>query len=493
MSFSNILSNFGSSIPYNLISLASDAIEVSVANAYAYSFYARYICVGNVLIQFSDASNGTTEFKTGSGSSIDFPIPYDTNPYIVMIETLNANGDVILNLNGWTNTTINFNITADQQYPDVTFIAIGPIPQMFNLYQMYQTTYTSNATVTPYINTYSGITYYGLIIETTNNPGDDSGSVVLNFTNNISNINMLVVGGGGGGGSYATYGDGVDTITNYYSGGGGGGGASFYVNSSTSNINIKPFTPINIVIGTGGLGCNKSTATAPYAGTNGLTSSLSFTDTYNNAITLTAGGGAGGNLNTSYGGGGNGGSTTSTPQSSVQLVNYANYGGGGGGGGGGAMSGGNHPIGGDGGANDLSNNKGDDGVNGNNFASGTTYGGDGGNSFIYNNASGIIIPFYTYQTDMYIGGGGGAGSINDVSTSTSQSGGYAGNGKGGGSYNLTTNDGQNASYQLPTSSLYGYYGGGGGGGGSYYDNNIFNYGNGGNGSNGVVMLWWQQP
>lgn len=465
MSFSNFVSNFGNSMQYDIMSMASDPIEVTVTNAYQYVYKARYMCIGNLLIQFSDAgtSTGTTEFNIGNGS-ITFPIAYDTTPYMVSVGTLNST-DIILNLINWTESVVNFVISnIPDQHPDVTFMAIGPIPT--SLQYGYSISSQTNVNVTQYL----GNGYNVIIVENANPAGGDSGSVVLSFTNVVNNVNMLVVGGGGGGGY------GLDG----FAGTGGGGGSSYYTGLSTGTNMINNST-VTITVGTGGVGGTSSTS-PNFNGDNGGSSSITFTNTDSTTITLTANGGTGGNSD--GGNGGNGGSTNF-------VSNYANFGSGGGGGGGGGTttSASKNIYGGDGGTNGNTTSPNNNGGNGaTSYAS--SNGGIGGNSYIYsNNNCGILLPFYSnnYQPT-YIGGGGGGGSYSGDNGNIC---GGEGQGKGGSiNNNVSGANGISATNVLPTSNAPGYFGGGGGGGGYFSDGSSTTNGKGGSGGNGVVILWW---
>lgn len=454
--FSNLISNFGGSLPnVDLMSLVSDPIQVNVTNAYQdtgiYVFTARYMCVGSLLIQFSDASNGTSEFYSGDGS-ITFPIPYQTTPYMVRIGTLNADGGIVLNLNSWSTTALYFNITTanDDQKPDVTFLSIGPNPQILNMYYVNSIT---NGSITPCTNVYNGIKYHGIIIQATNTPGNDSCVASLYFTTNINNAYMLVVGGGGGGGG----------SNDSYGSGGGGGGGTFYCNvSSILNILGNSNNPITINVGTGGAGgLNGATDTL---GGSGNTSSVQYNDASYGQTTITAYGGSGGDSGVNTGSmGGVGGSTSCSP-STIDTIGAV---GGSGGGGGGGWA-----------------NTADGGDNGN---YNTNVGGNGseqqgGNSYYSSNVP--QLPFYNYGY-VNVGGGGGCGAGTETGVITAFLGGCAGAGVGGQSYsNNDDGNGSNATYELPSSSTTsGYYGGGGGGGACYFI--------GGNGGNGVVMIWWE--
>ena len=320
------------------------------------------------------------------------------------------------------------------------------------------------------INYVIGNGYYGLIFQTNgpknsyNNPtSGQNGTATIQFTQSISNVNILVVGGGGGGA--CGY---VETGIESYGGGGGGGGGITFITGA--NIDTSE---VSIIVGCAGHGNPGTNATfEPAAGAPGNSSIIS----YNNNISYTSGGGSQGY---GYGavstGGGNGGSTT-------QTGGIDTYGGGGGGGGGGGTSSGsgNIYIGGSGGS---AAGSGHPGISGNAASgSGTTnQGQNGGASWNQN----ITIPFYGPQPGTNItlgGGGGGGGGGGDYSE---PGGGGAGVGSGGIGNSSPIKNGESANNSI-TGSNPGY-GGGGGGGGIYNPSYLAT---GGDGGNGVVIIYW---
>jgi len=330
------------------------------------------------------------------------------------------------------------------------------------------------------INIYYANGYYGIIfqqngtknsfINNVSTPGQN-GTATIQFTQSISNANILVVGGGGGGAC------GYNT-TEAFGGGGGGGGGITLITEETIDT-----TQVSITVGCGGSGNPGLGFEFAVHGAAGNNSSINYNNN-NNTISYTSGGGGPG-----YGsgvvepgvGGGIGGSTSQT--GGIDL-----NGGGGGGGGGAGTSTGSGPIyqGGTGGSNAASGNP---GTAGDSATSSGPYnqGQNGGASWQPN----IIIPFYTPQPGINItlsGGGGGGGGVGTVNDYDKPGGGGAGVGLGGIGNSSSIKNGESANNSMNVvNNLNPGYGGGGGGGGEYVPSYIAT---GGDGGNGVVMIWW---
>lgn len=320
------------------------------------------------------------------------------------------------------------------------------------------------------INVYYANGYYGIIfqqngtkntfINNVSTPGQN-GTATIQFTQSISNANILVVGGGGGGACGI-----IETGIEAFGGGGGGGGGITLITGETIDI-----SQVSITVGCAGSGNPGLGFIFEVAGAPGNNSSI----IYNNTISYISEGGSPGY---GYGavttGGGNGGSSTQTNGNN-------NFVGGGGGGGGAGTSIGSGPMyqGGTGG-NTVAGHPGIAGDSAS--ASGPVNQGQNGGASWYQN---ISIPFYTPQPGINItlgGGGGGGGGVGEYNES---GGGGAGVGSGGLGNSSSIKNGESANNNM-TGSNPGY-GGGGGGGGIYNPSYLAT---GGDGGNGVVMIWW---
>jgi hypothetical protein len=346
---------------------------------------------------------------------------------------------------------------------------LNQIFQNINYPFPYNIIFQQNITITYFVN--NG--YFVILFEQngTKNIGPPSpfpgqnGTSYIQFTQSISNVNILVVGGGGGGGG-GNY-NGLDGTA----GGGGGAGGGVTIVSETS-INT---TPLSITVGCAGNGnSGNQGGLGNDAGGGGNSSIISYYDSSNNNISYTSGGGQpglGSGTAPSGTGGGNGGSTS-------QTGGNDSNGGGGGGGGGGSNTTGSGTIyqGGTGGSNLSSGNTGGVGQVPPPSTSGPiNIGQNGGASFP--TPPSITIPFYSSSSVTFSLGGGGGGGGGGY-------GGGAGSGTGGTGNSSGTSNGISANNSI--TGLNPGYGGGGGGGGSGNGNTN----SGGDGGNGVVMIWW---
>jgi len=139
--FSGFLSNFsttsfGSSGFPDILSHVSTKKSVPVykettsGNTPAGSVYARYFCVGNLLIQFSDiSSDSSLQVEPQYEYKCEFPIPYDDYPYTVIISSFNTEGSYpspIALIDGLNQLYFRFHVST--QTTGFTFIAIGLRP-----------------------------------------------------------------------------------------------------------------------------------------------------------------------------------------------------------------------------------------------------------------------------------------------------------------------------------------------------------------------------
>jgi hypothetical protein len=387
-------------------------------------------------------------------------------------------GSTIQDLTNLFSLKIPGSTAAPQTYYSSNFYGGQDLNQVFqNINYPFPFIIISSQYIT--INIYYANGYYGIIFQqngTKNigppNPSSgQNGTATIQFTQSISNVNILVVGGGGGGGggNYNTL-DG----TPFCSGGGAAGGGITIVSNTSINT-----TPLSITVGCAGTGnSGNNGGFGNDAGGGGNSSIISYYDSTNNNISYTSGGGSpgyGSGAVTPGGGGGNGGSTSQTGGSD------SNGGGGGGGGGGSNDTGsGNIYQGGTGGSNAIPGNTGGVGQVPPPSTSGpTNIGQNGGASWTQY----ITIPFYSSSSVTFsLGGGGGGGGAN--SGNTQGIGGGAGSGTFGTGNSSGTSNGVSANNSI--TGLNPGYGGGGGGGGSGNGNTN----SGGDGGNGVVMIWW---
>ena len=307
----------------------------------------------------------------------------------------------------------------------------SPPSNIINIYQTVNIIILekSNIKYTPFPN--------GVIIETTIVPefnGGGHGTAELLLCNAFS-INMLLTAGGGGG---ACGNNGSSADKSVGSGGGGAGGSISYLSNFMPPINEN----INLYVGSGGGGRNIGN------GGNGASGGQKGYETQ--IITsigqvLCSPGTQGLGVGSNSKGGGDGGTATG----SIGL-------GYGGGGGGGALNTNASNLPGSGGSGFGGGVNGASGTQGN-----SSNPGNGGNSGL----TSYSIPNYN---QVYLGGGGSGGYLNN--------GGLAGNGFGG--------NGQYFNYGGANAINYG----GGGGGGSVNANGKNN--TGGNGANGAIIIWW---
>ena len=124
--FSNFISNFTDLSNIDIVSTVSPRIGI-YTNLSLNTYYGRYFCIGNLLIQFNDNTPFPNQVNNNS-YQILFPKSYDSNPYTVML-TANNNGNnnpVTVTLQSFTKTSFTFRTDTNSGW--VNFIAIGPRP-----------------------------------------------------------------------------------------------------------------------------------------------------------------------------------------------------------------------------------------------------------------------------------------------------------------------------------------------------------------------------
>jgi len=268
-----------------------------------------------------------------------------------------------------------------------------------------------------------------------------------------SSIDYLIVGGGGGGGGF---------------GQAGGGGAGGYKTGSTT---VYHGTPTVITVGEGGSGGYSTVADYTSFGVNGDDSGFNGF----RGIGGGCGAGAGGFAGTAGSGGSGGGAGTQTGSiTGVSLDSQGNDGG--------AVGTYSDPYwgsGGGGAGNPFLNSNGTGGSGGSTGSGGTGTGGSGVNinTFINSTDAAAAGIGEISGSDVYVAGGGAAGSWNSATGASGGVGGGADSPAGaGGSYAKI--DGTNGTVNT----------GGGGSGASAYSSGAVGYSTGGSGGSGVGIL-----
>lgn len=130
---SNILSFFNSNSSLDILSKASDAYTLTGNGTGGGDKYkGRYFYLGNLLIQFSDFSaelpNSVSVTSGGNSVGINFPIPYESPPYSVILTPTKSGSDdnFFITLREISKTGFNFSV--GQNSGNTGFIAIGPRP-----------------------------------------------------------------------------------------------------------------------------------------------------------------------------------------------------------------------------------------------------------------------------------------------------------------------------------------------------------------------------
>ena len=123
--FSNFISNFTDLSNIDIVSTVSPRIGI-YTNLSLNTYYGRYFCIGNLLIQFND--NAPFPNQVNDSYEILFPKSYDSNPYTVMLTADNNgnNNPVTATLKSFTNTSFTFRTDTNSGW--VNFVAIGPRP-----------------------------------------------------------------------------------------------------------------------------------------------------------------------------------------------------------------------------------------------------------------------------------------------------------------------------------------------------------------------------
>jgi hypothetical protein len=136
---SGFLSNFSSSLSTRLdiLNTVSDSKQLiasgSTTSGVTGPYYARYFCIGDLLIQFSDMSGNfpapSSVTSGGSSASISFPVSYDSTPYAVFLTPANNTGNNLnsyITLTSFNASSFSFHIGNDNG--STGFLAIGPRP-----------------------------------------------------------------------------------------------------------------------------------------------------------------------------------------------------------------------------------------------------------------------------------------------------------------------------------------------------------------------------
>mmetsp|Transcript_17330 Transcript_17330/g.25605 ORF Transcript_17330/g.25605 Transcript_17330/m.25605 type:complete len:453 (+) Transcript_17330:212-1570(+) len=264
-------------------------------------------------------------------------------------------------------------------------------------------------------------------------------SNLLQLTQNLCNVEVLVVGGGGAGGQGSSF------------GGGGGGAGEVIVDSTVGTLSAGTYT---VEVGAGG-SAGGNGGVSKLVGLNGIPLSLQANGGGHGA-TVTAAPGNGGSGGGSYGNSLPIGLSVKLSPGIGQGSNGAEGGGAGGGGGGALLEGSNA------------------------YGSGDCfedYGGDGGEGIDVSTTFG-----YEFGDYGRFGGGGGGGQSGDITSCSENTGGAADSGGGAGGGSVADPFLNNGGSGTPTS-------GGGGGGGSGSGFGLLPAG--GSGGSGIVMIRFQ--
>lgn len=124
-------SNFdGSTSDIDILSSISDAISLATNLNGGGTYYGRYFCLGDLLIQFTDYSSySSVASSTQTSFYINYPHQYDTTPYYASMmpyKSENQNFGAVVNIINFNNVGINFNI--HYYNCEVGFLVIGPRP-----------------------------------------------------------------------------------------------------------------------------------------------------------------------------------------------------------------------------------------------------------------------------------------------------------------------------------------------------------------------------
>jgi|688.fasta_scaffold75736_4 hypothetical protein len=126
---SNFLSNFTNSIS-SIDILSTVSTPATSVSGWPSTYNARYFYLGDLLIQFSDFSEGfaANEFANSKGQaySVDFPIAFSSNPYVILVSPTvgNSNNYVFTTLTAYSAT--GFGIYIGNNTGTFSYLAIGP-------------------------------------------------------------------------------------------------------------------------------------------------------------------------------------------------------------------------------------------------------------------------------------------------------------------------------------------------------------------------------
>ena len=131
--FSGFLSNFSGTATPNIDIIKNTSPQIGPLTTSLNgggSYYGRYFCLGDLLIQFSDFSSGISPgSSTQNTFYMEYPLQYDSTPYCVILNSVkqeNQNFPCNLTLISFTAIKFTFNISSDNG--EVSFLVIGPRP-----------------------------------------------------------------------------------------------------------------------------------------------------------------------------------------------------------------------------------------------------------------------------------------------------------------------------------------------------------------------------
>ena len=320
---SKFISNSFNSSVLDLMSCTSDSYPIGPVGLVTDSLiYGSFMCLGDLLIQFTSNQKNNGTALTGGGSCL-FPIDLSgtnvPNTFLITGNNQSSSGGSNITTNKITNSGFTYsNVPSGDNGSYLNFLCISPRPEYFK-------------PSVPFITTGSPFIYWNnssLILTYTN-----SGTITFTDTSSMSISISLLSGGGGGGGG----GSGGTVSGKYVAGGGGGGGMSALVTYTSFNTQINLNTQYTCSVGAGnaagGTGGTSSGTTSTYTGSKGDDGDASWfgSDSSNPLITSGpgTGGAAGGNptdrSTPTNGLGGAGGNNTGSANNGVGGGNYGKF------------------------------------------------------------------------------------------------------------------------------------------------------------------------
>ncbi len=128
---SGFTSSFNGTEPVkDIITSVSDSIVLPNNMNGGGTYYGRYFCLGDLLIQFTDFSQGINPgSSTPNTYFMNYPIPYTTTPYTVIVSPYkkeDQNFPVNMTIVNIYSNLFTFNLS--NRNGEIGFIVIGPRP-----------------------------------------------------------------------------------------------------------------------------------------------------------------------------------------------------------------------------------------------------------------------------------------------------------------------------------------------------------------------------